>query len=81
MADDKPSIAELQRVFAMLHTLTRSEVIAQISAAPALLEISAAAIARRDAACSCGAELGCFPDCDREIAERALLAALARVRS
>lgn len=50
------------------------------NAAPVLLEIVDAAYDRSMAECSCGAELGCFPGCTREIAEHRLLTALAKVR-
>lgn len=43
----------------------------------ALERVVTAARTRRDTECTCGAELGCFPDCAREIAEKAVLAALA----
>lgn len=55
-------------------------VVALRNAAPVLLEIVDAAYDRSMAECSCGAELGCFPDCTREIAEHRLLTALAKVR-
>jgi len=82
MSDDRPSISDLQRLVGTdpfyphrIHELQSIR-----NAAPVLLEIAAAALARSLAECSCGAELGCFPDCTCEVAERRLLDALAKVR-
>jgi hypothetical protein len=48
-------------------------------AAPVLLEIAFAARTRAYVECTCGAELGCFPDCALEVASVRLLAAVAKV--
>lgn len=83
---ERPSIAELQRTWSEILAVEEQGLGSGLltppifEAAPVLLEIAAVALVRRDTECSCGAELGCFPDCEREIAERALLEALAKVR-
>ena len=74
------SISELRRVSDRQSAWTRDETIEILGAAPLLLEIASAALVRRAAECSCGAQLGCFPDCAREMAEARLLSALDRVR-
>jgi hypothetical protein len=76
--DDRPSIAELQRVQGIPHA---EDLRAFRLAAPAILEIAAAALALRGQGCT---DPGCTEQhssrCSVSVAETALDAALAKVR-
>lgn len=80
---DKPSIAELRRFQERLSAglWTRSEADAVRDAASVLLELAAAALAQRDAGCTCIGRMGThYAECEITKAEHALADALAKVR-
>lgn len=81
-SDGRPSIALSPTPWKALEHWSRRD-IAQVrlrNAAPVLLEIAAAALARADAECTCGQELGCFTDCATVVTKDRELAALRKVR-